>query len=94
MKKMQAKYKDQGFVIVAANMDSQKEKADEFLAQSQPNFTIGFDPEGNVAEKYQVVGMPSSYLIDRNGELVFSHAGFREDDMEKLESHIRELLLK
>jgi len=94
MKQMQEKYGDKGLVIVAANMDKERGKADEFIAKSKPNFMIAFDPEGEVAEKYQLVGMPSSYLIDRNGELKFSHAGFREEDMEKLETQIRNLLLK
>ena len=94
MKKMQEKYGDQGLVIVAANMDQKREKADEFIASSKPNFLIAFDPEGAVAEKYQLVGMPTSYLIDRKGELHSSHAGFREEDMEKLEKHIRDLLMK
>jgi len=94
MKTMQDKYGDKGFVILAANMDKNREKADEFLAKSKPNFMIAFDPDGEVAEKYQLVGMPSSYLIDRNGELVFSHAGFKEEDMEKIEARIRDTLTK
>jgi len=94
MKKMQEKYADQGLVIIAANMDQKRSKADEFIVQSQPNFLIAFDPDGTVAEQYQLVGMPSSYLIDRNGELKYSHAGFKEADMEILESQIRELLIK
>jgi len=92
MKKIQAKYRDQGLVIIAANMDSNREKADAFIKQSSPNFTIAFDPDGKVAEQYQLVGMPSSYLIDKNGQLVGHHTGFREDDVENLEKQIRQLL--
>lgn len=94
MQKMQDKYRDQGLVIVATNMDRKREKAESFLKDSKTNFVIAFDPEGSTAEKYQLVGMPSSYLIDRNGQLVFSHAGFRESDIDKLETVIRKQLLK
>lgn len=94
MKKIQAKYRDQGLVIIAANMDSNREKADDFIQQSKPNFTIAFDPDGKVAEQYQLVGMPSSYLIDKNGQLIGHHTGFKEEDVAKLEQQIRSLLTK
>ena len=90
---MQSKYKDKGLVVVAVNLDKSKDKADEFLKQFRnSSFTIAFDPEGQTAEHYKVMGMPSSYLIDRNGQLHSSHIGFRESDTDKLEASIRDLL--
>jgi len=92
MEKMQSRYKDEGLVVVAVNLDKSKDKADEFLKQFHSSFTIAFDPEGKTAERYKVMGMPSSYLIDRNGQLHASHIGFRESDTDELESKIRNLL--
>lgn len=92
MQEMQAKYKDKGLVIVAVNLDKSKEKADEFIKEFDNNFIIAFDPEGSIAEKYKVMGMPSSYLIDASGQLRSSHIGFRESDTDKLENAIRNLL--
>ena len=92
MNKIQSKYKDKGLVVVAVNLDKSKSKADDFLKEFDRNFIVAFDPEGKTAESYKVMGMPSSYLIDRKGQLHLSHIGFRESDTEKLESKIRELL--
>jgi thiol-disulfide isomerase/thioredoxin len=92
MNEIQSKYQDQGLVVVAVNLDKSKRKADEFLKEFERNFIVAFDPDGKTAEDYKVMGMPSSYLIDRNGQLHLSHIGFRESDTEKLESKIRELL--
>lgn len=92
MEEIQNRYKDQGLAVVAVNLDKSKDKAQEFLKQFHSSFTIAFDPEGKTAERYKVMGMPSSYLIDRNGQLHMSHIGFRESDTDKLETKIRELL--
>jgi len=90
---MQSKYKDKGLVVVAVNLDKSKDKADEFLKDFNYNFVIAYDPEGKSAESYKVMGsMPSSYVVDRNGQLRASHIGFRESDTDKLEITIRELL--
>jgi len=92
MNEIQSKYKNKGLVVVAVNLDKSKDKADEFLNDFETNFTVAFDPEGKTAEDYKVMGMPSSYLIDRNGQLHMSHIGFRKSDTDKLETNIRELL--
>jgi cytochrome c biogenesis protein CcmG/thiol:disulfide interchange protein DsbE len=92
MEKMQSRYKDLGLEVVAVNLDKNEEKAKEFLKQFHSNFTVAFDPEGKTAERYKVRGMPSSYLIDRNGQLHMTHIGFRESDTDELETKIRDLL--
>ncbi len=92
MNQMQQRYAKQGLKIVAVNLDSEKEMAQKFLNATHPNFTIAFDPEGTVAEQYEVMGMPSSYLIDRGGKLHSSHIGFRAKDRATLEQDIVKLL--
>ena len=92
MNAMQANYGDQGFTVVAINLDQEKALAERFIAATGPKFTIAFDPEGGSAERYQVQGMPSSYLIDRNGEIHSRHIGFRDKETTRVESEIRALL--
>ncbi len=92
MNEMQQRYADRGLKIVAVNLDSENDKAREFISATHPNFTIAFDPEGKVAEQYEVMGMPSSYLIDRHGKLHSSHIGFRTRDRAELEKSIVEML--
>ena len=92
MAEMHNKYKDKGLVVLAVNLDKSKDKAAGFLTDFHPEFPIAYDPEGKTAELYKVMGMPSSYIIDRNGQLQLSHVGFRESDTAELENHIRKLL--
>ncbi len=94
MDDMQKRYSKQGFKVVAVNLDKDKALADEFLKQKDVSFTVAFDASGNSASKYKLRGMPSSYLIGRDGKVHASHIGFRDKDKDKLEQVIKNLLNK
>jgi len=94
MNKMQNKYKNDGFKIVAVNLDKNRDLIDKFLRRTPADFTIAFDPGGQLASSYNLAGMPTSYLIDRLGHIQETHVGFRKKDQEKLEAKIKGLLHK
>lgn len=91
---MQARYGNQGLEIIAINLDQQQNAANEFLQALPPQFTVAFDPSGKTAEQFHVQGMPSSYLIDRQGNMRAVHMGFRDEDRAKLEQAVTRLLLE
>jgi len=92
MNKMQSLYGKEGFKVIAINLDESRQKADKFLEQIPANFDIAFDPRGNTAKTYNVKAMPSSYLIDKHGNVIHANLGFRGNDEEKLELKIRDLI--
>jgi thiol-disulfide isomerase/thioredoxin len=92
METMKNAYEGQGLEIVAVNLDRDRADADKFLKQFHPTFAVRFDPQGRLAEFYQVQGMPSSMLIDRHGVTRFTHVGFRPVDGAIYEAQLRELL--
>ncbi len=92
MNTLQEKYGEQGLKIIAVNLDKDRSETQAFIAAMPPRFTIAYDPEGGLAERYGVMGMPSSYLIDRNGKLHSTHIGFRDKDKAELEQKIIQLL--
>jgi len=92
MNQMQSKYGDLGFQVIAINLDKERDLADQFLKVVPATITIAYDPEGEVATKYQVRGMPSSYLIGRDGKIHFEHLGFRENKTSEMENQIKKLI--
>jgi peroxiredoxin len=80
---------DQGFEIVAISLDKDREDANAFLAQHAPHFIVAFDPEGETAEAYHVAAMPTSFVIDRSGAIVLTHAGFDPKKTAEVESMVR-----
>lgn len=91
---LKATYQDQGFEIVAVNLDTEKSLAEDFLNRVDINFIIAFDPAGKTAEAYQLRGMPGTYFIGRDGRIYASHIGFRDKDKPKLEQAVKLLLGK
>ena len=92
MNEMFNKYNADGLKIIAVNLDKDRGAIDTFLSSNPTQFTVAFDPDGRVAKTYKLVGMPSSFLIDRSGNLKETHIGFREKDKHELESKIKNLL--
>ncbi len=94
MNEMQKKYRADGLEVVAINLDKKRELANKFLKEMPASFNVAFDPEGKTAESYNVMGMPSSYLINRKGEIVSRHIGFKQDKAAELEAQIVKALQK
>lgn len=92
MNDMHSRYDSKDFVIVAVNLDTSKNDALKFLEKVPAKFQIAYDPDGDVATKYNLKAMPTSYLIDKKGNLVFAHKGYREGDAPAVEKKIRKLI--
>lgn len=92
LNEMQAKYADQGLVIIGVNEDTSAEEVAGFLADYPAHFEIVRDNEGALATEYGVVAMPSSYIIDRDGKVVTRHLGFKTKLMDEYEATIQKIL--
>ena len=86
MNEMQARYADQGLVVVAVNVDRDRAAAEKFLAEVPADFRIHYDNEGVIAEEFGVEAMPSSYVIGRDGEVVARHLGFKVKKQDEYEA--------
>jgi len=92
MNDLQQKHAGEGLVIVAVNVDQDRALADAFLKKVPAKFRIEYDPAGNLAKQFGVQAMPTSFLLDREGNIRIRHAGFREKQREEREHEIEELL--
>jgi len=92
MNEMQAKYHDDGLVIIGVNMDAEAVEAKSFLREYPAEFAIVYDSDGELARQYDVIAMPSSYLFDRDGNQVARHLGFKVKKQDEYEALIVETL--
>ncbi|MGB5677369.1 MAG: TlpA disulfide reductase family protein, partial [Gammaproteobacteria bacterium] len=76
------------------NLDESRKDANEFLKKMPAKFDIAFDKSGKTAEAYNLKAMPSSFLIDRNGNLVHKSLGYRAEEKKILEKKIKQLVDK
>ena len=89
---LQAELGSDQFEVIAINLDEDQDKGTRFLKRFPVNYTVLTDPKGQVAEAYQLPGMPSSFIINRMGKISLTHAGFRQGDMTMIRNHIKGLL--
>lgn len=94
MNAMQHKYGSQGLVIVAVNVNEHTQNAIKFLKQIPAHFRIVYDPQGILAKQYNLIGMPSSFIIGRNGRVHYRDMGFRGSSPKKYEAELRSALAR
>ena len=88
------KYRDQGFEVLALTIDAPVSDAEEFLADLETPlaYTLLADETSDVMYDYGVRGMPTSFLIDRDGNIQMIHEGYRDGDIEVIDNAIQTLL--
>src|SRR5688572_23905869 len=73
---------DRGLEVLAINVDERRRDADAFLAGRSPAMTVLFDPKGVSPRAFNVRAMPSSALIDRAGNIRYTHEGYTRKTLE------------
>ena len=68
-------FDDQGLAILAVNQRENAALVTRFMKTNGLNFTTPLDTTGRVAGYYRVYGIPVSYLIDANGQLIGMRSG-------------------
>ncbi len=63
------KYRDKGFEILAISTDSSIDALKDFLKDHKISFTVLLD-NGKVSNLYGIQGLPTSFLVDREGKVV------------------------
>lgn len=92
LNEMQRKYGERGLVVIGVNVDSARSDAEAFLREVPSEFQVIYDPTGALATRYQVPGMPSSFLFGPDGKLVSNHIGFKQSARDEREAELRQLL--
>lgn len=77
------RYKGQGLQVVGVSVDAGGEEANvrEFANSFGVTYPIWLDPQERVSSTFRTLGVPSTFLIDREGKILWKHLGpVRADD--------------
>ena len=94
MNQLQAQYSPNEFLIIGINLDHDRALAEQFLQETPAEFDIIYDPKGKIAKKYKLKGMPSSLIINKQGEIVSAHTGFNQTKAQQIELQIKKEIKK
>ena len=92
MEELQQTYQDLGFTVLAINVDDNPAKAETLLQDVQVTFPVLFDPQGEVSQQYDLSAMPTTVIVDRDGNARLVHKGYKSGDEAKYEQAIKILL--
>lgn len=94
MERLYSKLKDRGFEVVAVNQFEDPDLVFEFTGRLSlpPTFPILFDRDSRVAEIFKVRGLPTTYLLDKEGNIRYRAIGGREFDHAEIEALITDLM--
>jgi cytochrome c biogenesis protein CcmG/thiol:disulfide interchange protein DsbE len=85
--------KETGITIVAVSIDDEKTKAQVPLYVNGKGweYVVLLDPNWDFKRAMGVGNVPHTFLIDTEGNIVYSHTGYSEGDEEKLLEEIKKL---
>ena len=86
------RYRGLGFELLAVNVEDNPEGARRWLEETPVTFPVLFDPKNQVSKLYNVVAMPSTVLVGRDGTMRFIHHGYKPGYEGEYQTQIRALL--
>jgi len=69
------RFKDQGLVIIGVNLQESKSIVQSYADDFGMKFPIAIDRNGEVAKRYRLLGLPTTFFIDRQGVVRSVFAG-------------------
>ena len=80
--------------VVMISVDAAKDitKAKNFIKSKDFKFTALFDSDKSISKKMNVSSVPHTFILDKNGEIIYSHVGFEPGTELKYEYYIRQQL--
>ncbi len=83
------RYSPKGVVFLAIAVQDTEEDARRFIKEHGLTLPTGLDKDQSIAELYGIMGVPTTFIMDREGMIVYTHLGavteeLLEDELEKL----------
>lgn len=86
------KYEPLGFTVLGVNVEEQADMARGFLNDFPVDFPVLLDNKNQVSKLYNVVAMPTTVVVDRDGNMRFLHKGYKPGDEQKYRKMVKKLV--
>lgn len=82
MERLAQRFRGQPFVVLAVDVGEDPDTIEAFTSQldTAPTFPILLDTRSHVMRAWKVAGLPTTFLVDKQGRIVASAIGGREFD--------------
>ncbi len=86
------KYKDKGLVVLGISVDMSERTVKKFVENKGLTYIVLLDKENLVSDLYNVFSIPTTIIIDKNGNIVSRKVGFTKTHAHYYEETVRRLL--
>lgn len=91
MERAHKRWTKEGIEIIAVNIGDDEDKIFAFTGEYDLSFTILMDPDSSMYKIYKVPGLPTTYVIDTEGYIIYRALGGRNWDNPEIFEKIRAL---
>ena len=78
MQELYDRFKDEDFTMVAINLNEPKSVVKKFLEKNKLTFTVLLDSDGELGLPFGIRGIPTTYILDREGAIIGKVFGSRQ----------------
>ena len=86
------RYRRAGFTILGVNVEANTSDAKRYLKEVPVTFPILHDTQSEVSKMYDVDAMPTTVMVDRNGNMRYLHRGYKPGYEDDYREQIKELI--
>jgi len=94
MQRLWEEFKEEDFVILAIDIQEESKLVSSFMNERGLSFPVLLDEKGKVARSYGIRGIPTTFFLNPEGEIIGKAVGARDWDSEESFQLIDELLLE
>ena len=92
IQKLHEKMQDRDFIILAVSIGEKENAVKNFIEKNNYTFPVLLDPDNQAAQDYDISGIPTTLLVDKEGKVVFRETGSRNWASTEIIEQIEELL--
>lgn len=95
MEALYRRLRDADFVLLAVSQDVDGHKTVlPYIREGGYTFPVLLDVRGEVGRRYGVTGYPETFIIDRQGNIVYHHIGYNDWSQPAVENALRRLIVE
>lgn len=92
LEKIHLRYESLGFTVLGINIENKHDDVKKYLADIKVSFPVLYDTTNKVSELYSISAMPTTIIIDRDGNMRFMHKGYKPGYEESYRNQVKILL--
>lgn len=90
--RLHQRYQDTGFTVLGVNVEGVEGPARELAQKTGVTFPVLVDEGQKISKLYDLKAMPSTVVVDRDGNVRYVHRGYKPGDEEKYVQVVKELI--